>query len=316
MSEGDDAACCAAKRDQSEVTTTGQPETSAKSADTSRMVQLPGGEFKMGTDSDVGFEDDGEGPVRTVSIDSFYIDRHAVTNAEFLQFVKETGYETDAEKFGWSYVFQDFLPEAQREKFRSPPETPWWKAVPGATWITPEGKGSSLNGRWDHPVAHVSWRDAVAYCEWAGKRLPTEAEWEYAARGGLEQKRYPWGDELRPDGEHKCNIWQGTFPEENTGDDGYLGTAPVDEYEPNGYDLYNVSGNVWEWCTDWFSATYHVDGPRDNPTGPPEGDAKVMRGGSYLCHDSYCNRYRVAARGKNTPDSSTGNLGLRCVVDT
>ncbi len=158
--------------------------------------------------------------------------------------------------------------------------------------------------------------DAQEFCAWAGRRLPTEAEWDYAARGGLEQKRFPWGDELTPNGEHRCNIWQGEFPSRNTLDDGYLGTAPVDAFPANGFGLYNPSGNVWEWCADWFSPTFHMVGPRDSPVGPPAGDTKVIRGGSYLCHDSYCNRYRVAARSSNTPNSSTGNMGFRCVRDT
>jgi formylglycine-generating enzyme required for sulfatase activity len=167
----------------------------------------------------------------------------------------------------------------------------------------------------DHPVIHISYRDAVAYCEWAGKRLPTEAEFEFAARGGLVQQRYVWGNELTPNGEHMCNIWQGDFPKANSAEDGYVGTAPVFAYQPNGFGLHHMAGNVWEWVYDWWSPDFHVNGPRSNPIGPPHGERKVMRGGSYLCHDSYCNRYRVAARTSNTPDSSTGNLGFRCARD-
>ncbi|MDX1636917.1 MAG: formylglycine-generating enzyme family protein [Balneolaceae bacterium] len=280
------------------------------------MVRLDGGVFLMGTDSDDGFKQDGEGPVREVKLAPFYIDTAAVSNRRFSQFVNKTGYKTDAERFGWSFVFHLFLPDKidQRELL-SPDDTPWWKGVEGATWKKPEGPGSDLNGRMDHPVVHVSWRDAVAYCRWADKRLPTEAEWEYAARGGLQQNRYPWGDELTPGGEHRCNIWQGIFPGHNTGEDGFLGTAPVKSYAPNGYGLYNMAGNAWEWCHDWFNSTYPLLGIRENPRGPGDGDAKVIRGGSYLCHHSYCNRYRVAARTANTPDSTTGNLGFRCARD-
>lgn len=279
------------------------------------MIYLPGGEFLMGTDDREGFPSDGEGPVRTVTVGPFYIDPYTVTNSEFKKFVEDTGYVTEAEKFGWSYVFHLFVPAAGVKIVGSPRQTPWWLAVEGAGWRAPEGPGSGIEDRLDHPVIHISWNDAEAYCRWAGKRLPTEAEWEFAARGGLVQKRYPWGDEIKPGGKHMCNIWQGKFPEKNNASDGFIGTAPVKTFEPNGYGLYQVSGNVWEWCADWFSPTFHVNGPRVNPAGPPKGTTRVMRGGSYLCHKSYCNRYRVAARSQNTPDSSTGNMGFRCAAD-
>jgi len=279
------------------------------------MVTVPAGSFRMGTD-DAGFPEDGEGPVREIELDAYHIDQHAVTNAEFVQFVKATGYTTDAERYGWSFIFEDSLDE-ENEPYATDAvqAAPWWVAVQGACWLRPEGPESDISDRLDHPVVHVSWKDAAAYCEWAGKRLPTEAEWERAARGDLEGKRFPWGDELTPDGEHRCNIWQGDFPERDTGEDGFRGTAPVDAFEPNGHGLYNASGNVWEWCADWFSPDHHVDGPRKNPLGPSDGSERVIRGGSYLCHRSYCNRYRVAARTSNTPDSTTGHMGFRCVVD-
>lgn len=267
----------------------------------------------MGTDDDAGFPEDGEGPAREVRVRPFYIDACAVTNARFARFVRATGYRTEAEAFGWSFVFHSFVPpEVACGVTQIVSDTPWWWPVEGACWHRPEGPGSSIQARMDHPAVHISWNDAAAYCDWADKRLPTEAEWEFAARGGLTGKTYPWGDDLTPGGRHLCNIWQGVFPDHNTREDGYVGTAPARSFPPNGHGLYNVSGNVWEWCADWFSPTYHVDASRDNPVGPPAGEAKVMRGGSYLCHDSYCNRYRVAARSANTPDSSTGNLGFRC----
>ena len=281
------------------------------------MVRLDGGEFLMGTESDVGFPADGEGPVRGVRIDPFYMDIHPVTNGRFGEFARERGYRTEAEKFGWSFVFHQQL---SRERYGELVDDTaaghdWWCKVPGADWHHPEGPGSSVVDRMDYAVTHVSWKDASAYCRWLGKRLPTEAEWEYAARGGLEQRTYPWGDELTPDGRHLCNVWQGQFPERDTAEDGYAGPCPVEAFAANGYGIFSITGNVWEWCSDWWDPQYHVLATRTNPVGPPSGISKVIRGGSYLCHESYCNRYRVAARTSNTPDSATTNLGFRCVLD-
>jgi formylglycine-generating enzyme required for sulfatase activity len=279
------------------------------------MVALPGGTFLMGSDYADGFPSDGEGPVRAVTLPPFSIDRTPVTNSLFRDFVDATRYRTEAERFGWSFVFWSHIPA---ERFQNLVQdtvaaAPWWCKVPGASWCTPEGPGSTIDTRENHPVVHVSWNDAQAYARWTGQRLPTEAEWEYAARGGLEQKLYPWGDKLRPHGEHRCNIWQGEFPRVDTADDGYSGTSPVGAYPPNGFGLDSITGNTWEWCADWFDADFHSNSSPNNPTGPPKGVGRVMKGGSFLCHKSYCNRYRVAARTSNTPDSSTSNIGFRCV---
>jgi sulfatase modifying factor 1 len=280
------------------------------------LVAIPGGTFQMGTADAEGFPADGEGPVRSVTLRSFRIARYAVTNDQFAAFVAATGYRTGAEREGWSFVFNLLVPPARRGAARGiAGGAPWWLGLPGACWHAPEGPGSTLKGRGDHPVVHTSWDDALAYCAWAGVRLPTEAEWECAARGGLPGARYPWGDELTPGGKHRCNIWQGQFPARNTRADGYVGTAPVGAYPPNGFGLYNVAGNVWEWCADWFSATHGQAAAHTDPTGPLVGTARVLRGGSYLCHRSYCNRYRVAARSSNTPDSSSGNTGFRVAAD-
>lgn len=284
------------------------------------MVRIAGGTFRMGGDDADAIPQDGEGPVRSVRVSPFLIDATTVTNRRFATFVKQTGYVTDAERFGWSFVFHLFVESSLRAHVidGAVSQAPWWLAVRGATWRSPEGPGSDVGTRPQHPVVHVSWRDATSYAMWAGKRLPTEAEWEMAARGGLEQTRFPWGDELLPTSRWRCNIWQGRFPNSNTADDGYVGLAPVKSYPPNGFGLFEAVGNVWEWCADYWSATWHADelaATRFEPVGPPSGDARVTRGGSYLCHDSYCNRYRVAARTHNTPDSSTGNTGFRCAAD-
>lgn len=252
----------------------------------------------MGT-ADLRFPADREGPIRTVDTDAYLIGATPVTNAEWAAFVDATGFVTLAERDGWSFVFGGLLPDD------FPPTqgvvgAEWWRVVEGADWRRPEGPHSDLAGRGDHPVIHVNWDEATAYARWVGGRLPTEAEWEKAARGGLDQARYAWGDELEPGGVHRCNIWQGTFPNHNTGADGWVGTSPVRTYEPNGFGLFDVAGNVWEWAADWFDDTLRQRG---------------VRGGSYLCHESYCNRYRVGARSSNTPDTTTGNIGFRVAWD-
>jgi formylglycine-generating enzyme required for sulfatase activity len=300
------------------------------------MVWIPGGDFWMGSDD---FED--ARPVHRVHVDGFWMDRTEVTNQQFARFVEATGYQTVAERTPRP---QDFPPHLRAElkpdlmvpgaQVFSPPATcppgadcsdcsRWWKYVPGACWKHPEGPGSTLAGRADHPAVHIAWVDAVAYAEWAGKRLPTEAEWERAARGGLERQPFYWGDELTPGGKWMANIWQGRFPVENTKADGHYGTAPVGSYPPNGYGLFDMSGNVWEWCSDWYRPGYEPAGPvTRNPQGPessidPDGRGepkRVQRGGSFLCSDTYCVRYRAGARGQGEPRTGLAHTGFRCVL--
>lgn len=306
--------CCTPNRMERKYVKAKSMRSNGVTAEKEQMILLEGGNFLMGTNDQEGFASDGEGPIREVHLDPFYIDAYAVTNKEFAEFVQCTSYVTEAEKYGWSFVFHQFVSEkVKREVNQAPQGTPWWLVVNGADWKHPEGADSTIYHRLDHPVVHISWNDAMHYCNWKQKRLPTEAEWEFAARGGLEQKKYPWGDELTPNGVHQCNIWQGKFPYENTAKDKYVGTAPVYAYPPNNFGLYNSVGNVWEWCSDWFSSTHESN--LNNPAGPIKGHSKVTKGGSYLCHRSYCNRYRVAARSANTPDSSAGHLGFRCAAD-
>jgi formylglycine-generating enzyme required for sulfatase activity len=279
------------------------------------MVLIPGGNFTMGNRLANGYPADGETPVHPVMLSTFMMDRYAVSNDRFAEFADATGYVSEAERFGWSFVFEGLLAASDRAGKRRVPGSEWWCQVMGADWRHPEGPDSSIDRRLDHPVVHVSWKDAQAFCAWSGTRLPTEAEWEYAARGGYEAQTFPWGNKINPEGKHRMNVWQGRFPDRNSRADGYFGTAPVGSFEPNDYGLYNMTGNVWEWCNDWFSVDAYLHHEPSNPQGPDGGTSKVMRGGSYLCHKSYCNRYRVDARSSNTPDSSTGNMGFRCVLD-
>jgi formylglycine-generating enzyme required for sulfatase activity len=267
----------------------------------------------MGDESSWAYPGDGEGPVHDVVLKPFEVDRYAVSNARFAEFIDASGYVTDAQRYEWSFVFAGLLPD-DFPPTRSVATAPWWRQVYGADWEHPEGPQSTVDDRMDHPAVHVSWNDAQAYCAWSGTRLPTEAEWEYAARGGSATP-FPWGDELEPDGEHQMNVFQGEFPQRDTAADGYRGTAPVHAFTPNAFGLYNVTGNVWEWCADWFDAAYYLRTAKEDPRGPDGGDRRVMRGGSYLCHRSYCRRYRVSARYSSEPDSSTGNAGFRVVVD-
>ncbi|MGI9613745.1 MAG: formylglycine-generating enzyme family protein [Acidimicrobiales bacterium] len=293
---------------------TGDPtstEAVAASPDHADRVSIPAGRFTMGTAGPVAYPSDGESTMHEVDLDGFELDARAVTNHRFGRFVAATGYVTEAERFGWSFVFGGLLPD-DFEDTRGVAAAPWWRQVFGADWRHPEGPHSDVDSRADHPVIHISHTDALAFCEWADARLPTEAEWERAARDDLVGAVFPWGDELEPDGNHRMNVWQGSFPDVNTEADGFGGTSPVDSFEPSSnFGLWNMCGNVWEWCADWFDDGYYAASPERNPSGPPTGDRRVMRGGSYLCHSSYCHRYRVGARSSNEPDASSGNLGFR-----
>ncbi|XP_011879211.1 PREDICTED: sulfatase-modifying factor 1 [Vollenhovia emeryi] len=278
-----------------------------------KMVKINAGTYSVGMNNPV-LVADGEGPRREVVLSNFYIDKFEVSNEEFMAFVNATGYVTEAENFGDSFVFEGLLTQGTKNTIsKAVAQAPWWLPVKQASWQRPEGPNSNITFRMDHPVVHVSWNDAVAYCGWMGKRLPTEAEWEVACRGGLSDRLYPWGNKLMPNNQHKVNIWQGNFPTENTEEDGYKGTSPVTTFSQNKYGLHNIVGNVWEWTADWWM-TKHSHDRQTNPVGPPSGSDKVKKGGSYLCHRNYCYRYRCAARSQNTPDTSAGNLGFRCAV--
>ncbi|MBS0290322.1 MAG: formylglycine-generating enzyme family protein [Proteobacteria bacterium] len=306
---------------------------------TSSMKWIPGGEFTMGTNDPLSMLN--ERPAHQVKIDGFWMDEHLVTNADFQKFVNATGYITTAEK----------KPDWEQLKAQLPPHTPkpddsklvpgslvftppahpvplnnltlWWRWTAGANWRHPEGPKSEIKGRENHPVVHVSWEDANAYAKWIGKKLPTEAQWEFAARGGLKDKRFPWGDEFRPHGKFMANTFQGQFPHHGVAEDGYIGTSPVKAFAPNGYGLYDMVGNVWEWTNDWYRADTHAnENPIcHNPTGPSNSFdpldiytiKRVIKGGSFLCHVDYCESYRPCARRGETPDTGTSHIGFRLV---
>jgi len=316
----DSAACgcgCGAPSREAFVTLSSRPASGPAAGGRSRHVieqaWIPAGRFTMGDSSGDRNPADGEVPLHEVELDGFSIDATAVTNDDFAAFVEATGYVTEAESFEFSAVFRLAVDADDVDILGVPPGTPWWCGVKGADWRHPHGRHSSIAELGDHPVVHVSWNDAIAYCDWTGRRLPTEAEWEYAARGGLEGRKYPWGDEEVDEGGWRANIFQGSFPSQNTLEDGFLTTAPVRTFAPNRYGLWQAVGNVWEWCQDWFDPHAYRRSEALNPGGPERGQTRVLRGGSYLCHDSYCNRYRNAARSQNTPDSSMGNAGFRTV---
>ncbi len=310
---------------------------------TEGMVFIKGGTFEMGADNNQARSD--EYPKHPVQVNDFWIDEHEVTNAQFKKFVDETGYVTVAEKnIDWN-VLKTQLPPGTPKPHDSllvagsmvftPPTyqvglndySQWWTWTNGANWQHPKGPESSLEGLENHPVVHVCYNDALAYCKWAGKRLPTEAEWEFAARGGLKNNIYPWGNEHIEKGLPKANSWNGSFPHTNTQVDGFFTTSPVKSYSPNGYGLFDMAGNVWEWTSDWYDKDYYKSLPTNkvtvNPTGPNKTNtsrngfekSRTMRGGSFLCNDSYCSSYRVAARMPGELDSGMSHTGFRCVKD-
>jgi formylglycine-generating enzyme required for sulfatase activity len=297
------------------------------------MVWIPGGVYWRGNDTKAHRD---ARPWHLVEVDGFWMDATVVTNEQFERFVKATKYVTVAERTPKAEDFPGAAPEnlVAGSVVFTPPKGPvpldnhlrWWSYVKGANWRHPEGPGSDLKGRAKHPVVHVAYEDALAYCKWAGKRLPTEAEFEFAVRGGLNKNQYAWGNEFRPDGKFMANTWQGRFPYENTAEDGYRGTAPVGSFPPNRFGLSDMAGNVWQWCADWYRNDYYqtlakAPQPARNPQGPadsldpsePKVAKRVTRGGSYLCTDQYCTAYEAGARGKGAPDTGTNHLGFRCV---
>lgn len=320
-----------------------EPDVPAKAETHEGMVWIEGGTYMMGGDNHQASED--EFPKHKVTVNGFWMDIKEVTNAQFAEFVKATGYITTAErKPDWNELKKQLPPNTPKPDESQlvaaslvfmPAKGPvnlndysqWWNWMPGASWKHPRGVNSTIKGKENYPVVHISWYDAQAYCKWAGKRLPTEAEWEYAARGGLKNQIYPWGNENVDEGRPKTNSWQGSFPDKNTLRDKFYNAAPVGSFAANGYGLYDMAGNVWEWCSDLYHHQYYgsinTSSGISNPEGPSKGfdpqeplaQKRVIRGGSFLCNDSYCSGYRVARRMKSTEDSSMEHLGFRCVRD-
>lgn len=296
-------------------------KTIQNNRDRMQLKLVPEQTYQMGTDSGVGKPTDNEGPTVEVEVPTFYMSETTVTNAEFHRFVLDTGYITEAERLGTSFVFHGLIEEENQAKIRvGHTGMTWWADIAEASWRKPEGTGSSIKDRMDHPVVHVTWNDAMAYSAWAGGRLPTEAEWEAAARGGHNGRQFPWGEELTPADEFYANTWQGTFPTENTAEDGYIGTAPAGTFYENDYGMKQMIGNVWEWCLN--PARIDLINFQNKSTAEfieeNQGykiDEHATRGGSFLCHESYCNRYRVAARNGNSGNSASSNMGFRYVVD-
>jgi formylglycine-generating enzyme required for sulfatase activity len=325
---------CISKKQKNEqvVMVIDQSLLDSLSADTtgSKMVWIPAGQFQMGSD-DPAFMD--AQPVHQVSVNGFWMDEHEVTNAEFARFIKATGYVTIAEKpldpADYPNVPKEnlvigspvFAPPENEVSLEDPGQ--WWRYVAGANWYHPQGPSSSIMNKPNDPVVQVCYEDAIAYAKWAGKRLPTEAEWEFAARAGTTNKKYYWGEELKPAGKWMANIFQGNFPNKNFLEDGFEFLAPVKSFPPNAYGLYDMEGNVWEWCNDLYRPDYYQNSPKENPQGPndsydpdePNTIKRVVRGGSFLCSDQYCIRYKAGSRGRGEIKSASNNLGFRCVKD-
>lgn len=326
----DSLATCVAQGIPSRAAALSQRDLSVAPAniDDMNMVYIKGGTFDRGSSL---FPD--ASPVREITVDGFWMDEHEVTVAQFSRFVAATGYQTVAERALDPADFPDvpvamlqpgsavFTPPASQVSLGN--HLQWWRYVPGASWHRPDGVGRAVEAGGNEPVVHIAFEDAAAYAKWAGKRLPTEAEWEYAARGGRSDNKYYWGEELKPAGKWMANVYQGNFPVKDSGEDGFVGIAPVKSFPPNGYGLYDMDGNVWEWCSDYYRPDYYAASPTLNPKGPadshdplePGAEKRVQRGGSFLCNEQYCERYIAGSRGKGEVSSGSNNLGFRCVSD-